>query len=144
MIQNIKKEFFALRNGVIADTLRKAGLQYKVIFGLQVPQIAQIARSISDSAADSTAVAAVATQLWNDREVRESRLLACYLFSSQTLGMEKALELCGDLQTKEEADMLAFRLLKRLDFAPTLLSRLKERPTPQNVMAYNSLNKHLE
>ena len=33
-IRQIKSDFFALRNGVIADKLRSAGCPYKIIFGL--------------------------------------------------------------------------------------------------------------
>ena len=38
-IRQIKSDFFSLRNGEIADTLRKAGSPYKIIFGLQMPQL---------------------------------------------------------------------------------------------------------
>ena len=37
--QEIKRRFFAMRNGIVADTIRKAGLQDKMIFGLNLPQI---------------------------------------------------------------------------------------------------------
>ena len=43
-MQIIKRRFFAMRNGIIADTLRKAGLDYRMIFGLNLPQITDIAR----------------------------------------------------------------------------------------------------
>ena len=43
-IRQIKSDFFSLRNGEIADTLRKAGSPYKIIFGLQMPQLEQIAK----------------------------------------------------------------------------------------------------
>lgn len=121
MLNDIKKSFFAFRNGIIADTLRKAGMPYKVIFGLQIPQIAEIARSQSPSLS-------IAEQLWNDRDVRESRILATYLFPLDKINMEKAMELARDVQTQEEADMLAFRLFKRLTFADTLLSAMEDDP----------------
>ena len=71
-IKQIKHNFMAYRNGIVSDTLRKAGMPYNIIFGLQLPQIAAIAREYgaSDELADS---------LWKDSGVRESRLLACYL-----------------------------------------------------------------
>ena len=43
VVQQTRKEFYALRNGLIADTLRKGGLEQKYIFGLQLPQIKGIA-----------------------------------------------------------------------------------------------------
>ena len=42
-MQIIKRRFFAMRNGIIADTLRKAGLDYRMIFGLNLPQVVEIA-----------------------------------------------------------------------------------------------------
>lgn len=135
MLNDIKKSFFAFRNGIVADTLRKAGMPYKVIFGLQIPQIAEIARSQSPSLS-------IAEQLWNDRDVRESRILATYLFPLDKINMEKAMELARDVQTQEEADMLAFRLFKRLTFADTLLSAMEDDPEiPQS--STTALQNHL-
>lgn len=116
-LQEIKKEFFRYRNGALGETLRRYGDPHKIIFGLDVPQIASIARMAGTSAA-------LAEELWADAGVRESRLLACYLFNPADVNEEKALSLTGDVRTQEEADMLAFRLLKRLPFAASLLSSL--------------------
>jgi len=87
-----------------------------MIFGLNVPQIAEIARNINPPAPE------LAEKLWAERHVRESRLLACYLFSHD-LNFDKAYALIEDVQTIEEADMLCFRLLKHLDFAGELIER---------------------
>lgn len=90
-MQEIKKLFFTYRNGAVADTLRRYGIPHKVIFGLQIPQLAAIARELQfGTPADREAAA---DKLWADREVRESRLLACYLFDPQTITLDKALEL---------------------------------------------------
>lgn len=135
MLNDIKKSFFTFRNGIVADTLRKAGMPYKVIFGLQIPQLAGIARSLSPSME-------LAEQLWNDREVRESRILASYLFPVEEINLDKALNLARDVRTQEEADMLAFRLFKRLPFADSLLSAMENNPEiPQS--AKTALQNHL-
>lgn len=105
-LQPIKKDFFVFRNGIVADTLRKAGMPHKVIFGLQIPQIAAIAKALTPSSE-------LAEALWNDSEVRESRILATYLFPVDEMSLEKAIWLLGSVRTQEESDMLAFRLLKR-------------------------------
>lgn len=135
MIQSIKKEFFAFRNGIIADALRKAGMPYKTIFGLQIPQLAQIARSYKPSME-------IADELWNDKDVRESRLLATYLFPIDQISEEKALELMRYAQTPEESDMLAFRLLKRLPYASELLDVARS-DTSIPTFAVESLKRHL-
>ena len=115
LINSIKKHFFALRNGLIADTLRKGGLEQKYIFGLQLPQIKEMAtqyRPASDEEA-----AEMAREFWADRECRESRLLACHLMPPALISKEEAAEWAADVRTREEADILAFRLLRYLEFA---------------------------
>lgn len=135
MLKDIKKDFYAFRNGIIADTLRKAGMPYKVIFGLQIPQIAEIARRQEPEMA-------LADELWRDREVRESRLLATYIFPSGEITEEKAMELVKDIRTPEESDMLSFRLLKRLPYAPALLAKIEADPTLPAYIA-SSLRNHI-
>lgn len=134
-MQEIKKSFFAFRNGIIADTLRKAGMPHKMIFGLQIPQIAAIARGL-------TASMELADRLWDDCEVRESRILAAYLFPPEETSMEKAMALLRSVRTPEESDMLSFRLLRRLPFASELLAAIEEDPAVPSYAA-TSLRRHL-
>lgn len=134
-LQSIKKDFFVFRNGIVADTLRKAGMPHKVIFGLQIPQIAAIAKDLTPSSE-------LAEALWNDSEVRESRILATYLFPVDEMSLEKAIWLLGSVRTQEESDMLAFRLLKRLPFASEILKEAEKDPgIPEYAVA--SLRNHL-
>ncbi|MDE7412295.1 MAG: DNA alkylation repair protein [Muribaculaceae bacterium] len=133
-IARIKKQFFTFRNGILADTLRKQGC-YEIVFGLQVPQIAEIARQHIPSME-------LADRLWSDRKVRESRLLATYLFPPEEVSEEKAVSLAEDVATVEEADMLAFRLLKRLPFRDRLLETIKENPGVSPYMI-KTLSNHL-
>lgn len=105
------------RNGIVADALR-AGTPYSVIFGLQVPQLAGIARALPQEPD-------LAMALWNDYKVRESRLLAVYLFPPAETTIETALALTRSVQTREEADMLAFRLLKRMSNPSSLLAAME-------------------
>lgn len=133
-LKDIKQRFFALRNGILADALRKQG-GHEMVFGLQIPQIAEIARDTEPSME-------LADILWNDRSVRESRLLATYLFPPEEVTISKALKLAADVITVEEADMLAFRLLKRLPYAKTLLEEVYTHPEITEYMKY-TLTNHL-
>lgn len=108
---------------------------YNVIFGLQVPQLAAIAR-------ETERVPELARELWADRGVRESRLLAPYLFSAETMSEDDAVALALDVQTQEEADMLAFRFLKRHPAAASILARL-EATAPES-SSVRSLRNHLK
>lgn len=56
-LQHVKRRFFAMRNGVIADTYRRAGSPFRIIFGLNLPQITEIA---AEFAPDSE----LAAELW--------------------------------------------------------------------------------
>ncbi|MDE6443992.1 MAG: DNA alkylation repair protein [Muribaculaceae bacterium] len=120
MLKDIKHQFLAYRNGIVADSLRKAGFPHKIIFGVQLPQIAEIARSHELSME-------LAEALWRDESVRESRLLASYLFPPEEVDIEKAVELAEEVNTAEEADILTFRLLRRLPYFGELKSVLAER-----------------
>ncbi|MCM1290397.1 MAG: DNA alkylation repair protein [Prevotella sp.] len=134
------KEFFALRNGILADAVRKAGCPCARIFGLNVPQIAEIAKMYGY---DNN----LAYQLWDEKDCRESRLLACYLFDPQSTNMVEALRIAEDIQSVEEADMLSFRLLKRIPAKIDILNALKSRNNEGNVLQtylVKVLTRHLE
>lgn len=64
----------AMRNGIVGDIYRRAGIDcYKIIFGLNLPQMREIA-------CDYEKDAELAAALWNDKTVRESRLLSTWLY----------------------------------------------------------------
>ncbi len=113
-IRHIKSQFFALRNGDIAERLRKAGSPYKIIFGLLVPQMEQIASSVGSSSE-------LADELWNNTSTRESRLLATMVYPRGEFTSAKAQEWIATADTKELVDMLCFRLVRNLDEAESLI-----------------------
>lgn len=123
-IKNAKHLFMTFRNGIIAETLRKAGMPYKIIFGLQIPQISEIAKELIQNLSTEE-ISSLADELWNDKSVRESRLLACYLFKPEDTSYEKAKYLANDTITNEECDILCFRILKKLPFAAELADNLQ-------------------
>ena len=101
-IRQIKSDFFALRNGVIADKLRSAGCPYKIIFGLTVPQIESVAAKHEPSAG-------LAETLWANDSTRESRLMATMVFPVSEFSVDKAKKWIADADTVELVDMLCFR-----------------------------------
>ncbi len=136
-IKTIKHLFMTYRNGIIADTLRQAGMPYSIIFGLQVPQLSSIAQQFSPSMS-------LAMKLWEDYKVRESRLLACYLFPVGQITETQCLDLASSLQTKEEADLLCFRLLRRLSYAEDLVCQLLQDSSPLVSYCGQALMRNLE
>lgn len=142
-VKEIKYQFMVYRNGIVADTLRRSGMPYNVIFGLQIPQLGLIAREASSSSTE-TELSVLANALWEDRTVRESRLLAPYLFNRKEITEDKALKLAEDVQTVEEADILCFRLLRYLTFAPALAKKLKESTAEKANYCGRALERNLE
>lgn len=109
-IQSIKRSFFALRNGVIADTLRKAGSPYKIIFGLNLPQLTEIAsREQKD--------AEIAGQLWQNTTTRESMMLAPMLYPAEQFTEEIARRWIESAVSTEAIDILCHRLLRFMPYA---------------------------
>lgn len=104
-MQIIKRRFFAMRNGIIADALRKGGCDYRMIFGLNLPQIAEIA-------ADLPHTPELAAELWADRRTRESMLLAPMLQPVDGLDADTAMRMLDEAPTGEVADVLCMKLLR--------------------------------
>lgn len=109
-IQEIKRRFFAMRNGIVADTIRKGGLPYKMVFGLNLPQIAEIA-------ADITPSRELAEEFWADTRTRESLLLAPMIYPRDELSRERAAGMLREAPTTEAADILCHRLLRHQPYA---------------------------
>ncbi len=116
IIKSIKTDFFALRNGEIADRLRKAGSPYKIIFGLQIPQLNGIASKFEPSAE-------LAETLWDNRSTRESRLLATMVYPVEEFTVDMAEKWSSEADTVELADMLCFRLVRYIEGAEALVEK---------------------
>lgn len=117
-LQAIKKDFFLFRNGIIAESLRKLYKDGVIIFGLNVPQFMDLAKKYPKEKD-------LAMQLWNDSKCRESRLFALYLLPHEQLNYEEAQDMINQVESTEQAEFLAFRVLRRLSFAKNLLEDLK-------------------
>lgn len=109
-MQLIKRHFFAMRNGVIADTLRKSRLDYKIIFGLNLPQLAEQAATLPHTPE-------LAEELWADCRTRESLLLAPMLYPPEMMDEATARRWFASAPTTEVADVLCHRLLRKLPCA---------------------------
>lgn len=112
-MQSVKRRLFAMRNGIVADTLRRTMPEYKMVFGLNLPQIAEIAADLGPSRR-------LAEELWADRRTRESLLLAPMIFPRTEADRETARRMMKDVITPEVADILCHRLLRHLPFAREL------------------------
>lgn len=112
-MQTVKRRFFAMRNGIVADTLRRSMPEYRMVFGLNLPQISEIA-------AETGISRRLAEDLWADRRTRESLLMAPMIFPAEELDIDTARRMRDEVITPEVADILCHRLLRKLPFARSL------------------------
>lgn len=116
-MQLLKRRLFAMRNGVIADALRRGGSPFPVIFGVNLPQLAEIA-------ADFTPDKEFAEQVWANSTTRESMLIAPMLMPSAEMSEVDALRWISEAKSDEVTDVLCLKLLRKLPFAFELACKL--------------------
>lgn len=118
-MQEIKREMYAMRNGIVADALRKAGSPYRFIMGVNLPQLKEIA---ARQERDSVLVA----ELRADTACRESQLLAPLIADAEALTFAESIEWIRTSSSREATDILCHALLRRrsdaLDLALECLS----------------------
>ncbi len=130
ILRGIRKEFFAFRNGIIADKLRKAGDPHHMIMGCLLVDIIGIVSRVRETIDDKAQMAVIASELWSDTQNRECRLAAPMLFPASLMTADEALKWCQSVETIEVADNLCHKLLRHIDAAETLFRQLidDERP----------------
>ena len=116
-MQKLKREMFAMRNGVVADALRKGGCPFKVIFGVNLPQLSQIAAGFGPSLQ-------LALQAWADSSTRESMLIAPMLMPPEEFTKELALQWIAQAPSPEVVDVLCLKLLRHAAYALPLAQEL--------------------
>lgn len=129
-LRNLRKEFFAFRNGIVADKLRNAGDPHTVIMGCLLVDVMSIASGIRESIADEERLAAVAQKLWDDTNSRECRLTAPMLYPPKLMNLDLATRWSQSVETTEVADNLCHKLLRQIPDADALWRQLiaDERP----------------
>ncbi|MCH5230935.1 MAG: DNA alkylation repair protein [Muribaculaceae bacterium] len=118
ILNEIKKEFFIFRNGIVADKLKGLYPSGVIVYGLNVPQLKEISIRYGKDLE-------LGKRLWEDKKSRESRLLALYILPPEDLEEQYAEKMIRDVRNDEEAELLAFRLLRHLPYAERLLVKLQ-------------------
>ncbi len=116
-MQLAKRRLFAMRNGVVADALKKGGCPFSVVFGVNLPQLKYIAAELPHTVD-------LAEQLWNNSTTRESMLLAPMLYPPEDFTMDKAKKWIAKIPSAETADILCHTLLRKEPYAEALAEEL--------------------
>lgn len=131
-IQTVKRRLFAMRNGVIADVLRRSGSPFRIIFGVNLPQLVDIAKETGMSEE-------LALALWHDTATRESMLLAPLIYPRENLGKEAARKWIAEVPAPEVADILCHRLLRHQPYAAELALEVINEESATDLEHYTAL-----
>ena len=122
--REIRKEFFAFRNGIVADRLRKARDPHAVIMGCLLADVVDITNRMRGLVGDDERLAALAQSLWNDTASRECRLAAPMLYPAAMMTQDLALQWCQSVENVEVADNLCHKLLRHIAAAQNVFLSL--------------------
>ena len=141
LMQRVKRRMYAMRNGALADNMRARGLNYFINFGLNIPQLKEIAAELTDGpgALDFDSRCALAADLWANINTRESRLLAPMIFPPARMTPQMALRWLSEAQTTEVADHLCHSLLRQLPYAEDVAYSLVAFPEASPMQIYSAL-----
>ncbi|MCD8266954.1 MAG: DNA alkylation repair protein [Prevotellaceae bacterium] len=123
----IKKEFRANMNGVASSYMRRCGLSYHVIFGIELPRLREIADGFPHDPC-------LAEALWREN-VRESKILAAMLMPAEGFSPERCEEWAAQVPNPEIAEMTALNLFARLPYAKAKAFRwMSQRQAPLTML----------
>lgn len=131
-MQRVKRRLFAMRNGDLAQQMTDLGAKYRINFGLNLPQISEIARDFlpggveRETLPDDIDMADFSRRLRDNVSTRESMLIAPMLFPVEQLTEAEALAWARSVANPEIADVLCLKLLRNYVEASRLVEVLIE------------------
>ena len=108
-LNEIKSELRLYMNGPLAQSLRERGLKYRLIFGVELPRLKEIAAKYKQ---DHN----LAQALWKE-DIRECRILAGYLQPTETFLPDLADIWLEAMHDTEIIDYTCMNLFRRLPYA---------------------------
>ena len=108
-IKEIKKQFRLFMNGIVSQSMREKGLDYKLNFGIELPRLKEIAAKFEKNHD-------VAQALWKEN-IRECKILAGMLQPIDTFYPEIADIWVEDMHYPEIAEFTCMNLFQHLPYA---------------------------
>lgn len=108
-VRQIKAQLRLFMNGVLSQSLREKGLKYRLIFGVELPRLKEIAAGYEPNHE-------LAQALWKE-DIRECKILAAYLQPIDSFDPELADFWMESIHNTELADYLCMALFRRLPYA---------------------------
>ncbi len=108
-LNEVKQWFRSYMDGTVAESMRQKGLSYRVIWGISIIHLQEMAKEIGQDEA-------LARQLWKE-DCRECKILATLVMPHDSMTIDETRQWVATLSTKETAQWLAFNLVRHLPFA---------------------------
>ncbi len=109
-IRNIKTQLRLGMNGVVSQSMREKGVEYKLNFGVELPRIRQIAAAFEKDHK-------LAQALWHEN-IRECKILAAMLQPIDSFFPEIADIWVEEISHMEIAELTCMNLFQHLPYAP--------------------------
>lgn len=111
-LKEIKQSFFLKMDGVASRSMREKGLDYKVNWGVSIPDLRKTADAYGKDYA-------LSIELWKEN-IRECKILATMMMPPEKM-LPEIVELWMEQTPSQEiAEMAAFNLYQHLEYAPVL------------------------
>ena len=111
-LKEMKQSFFLKMDGVASRSMREKGLDYKVNWGVSIPDLRKMAEAYGKNYA-------LAIELWKEN-IRECKILATMMMPPEKM-LPEIVELWMEQTPSQEiAEMAAFNLYQHLEYAPVL------------------------
>ena len=108
-VREIKGKLRLFMNGILSQSLREKGLKYRLIFGVELPRLREIAAGYEPNHE-------LAQALWKE-DIRECKILAAYLQPTETFYPEIADIWMEQIPKSELAEYVCMALFRRLPYA---------------------------
>lgn len=114
-IKDIKSKFRLFMNGMVSQSMREKGMEYKLNFGIEYPRIKEIAAGYEPDHE-------LAQALWKEN-IRECKILAGLLQPADTFYQEIADIWIAGMDYPELAEYTVMNLFQRLPYASEVVFR---------------------
>lgn len=107
IVKEIKQSFRLMMNGVVANSMRTKGVDYKLNWGVSLPELKSMAAKFGRNRE-------LATALWKEN-IRECKILATFIMPPESMTEVLTSEWMKQICTQEMAEIASLNLLQNIN-----------------------------